>query len=108
MQAELQELCALALLVLGWEVVFLLTVRDGDDIGRLVDTALELALVASWDWVWVDGVDWVDVLAVRAVDGVEERVQETTTTFNTGCVEDVVGLEENAVLWVDEWVCSWC
>lgn len=111
MHAELHDLAALALLVVGGQVVFLLAVGDGDDVGGLVDAALELALVAEGIWVRVNWV-YVGVSslakrrigAVRAIDGVEEGVEETAAAFETGGVEDVVCLVEYAVLWVDDGV----
>ena len=48
LKAELHELVALTSLVVFWQVLFLFTITDRHDVGRLVDTALELALVAFW------------------------------------------------------------
>jgi hypothetical protein len=72
---------------------------------------LELALVAEGVWVRVDRINIrVSSLAkrrigaVRAVDGVEEGIEEATAAFETRGVEDVVGLVEYAVLWIDDGV----
>ena len=79
LHAELHELAALALLVVGRDVVLLLAVGDADDVGRLVHAALPLALVAQRVRVRVLGVDGrvtrlaeCGVGAVGAVNGVEE------------------------------------
>lgn len=48
LQAELHELVALPLLVRGRRVGLLAAVRDRDDVRRLVDAALEVALVSCF------------------------------------------------------------
>ena len=110
LHAELHHLSALALLVVGGQVVLLLAVGDGDDVGGLVDAALSLPLEATLG-VGVLGVDWgVAGLAkgaegaVGTVEGIEESVQEASSTLTTGGVVGIVGLEDDAVLWVDDGV----
>lgn len=80
--------------------------------GRLVDTTLKLAFVTSNDvWIGVDGVDGgvaglakCGIVAVRPVNGIEESVEETSSSFETERIVDVVCLEENGVLRVDNGV----
>lgn len=105
MHAEFHELVALALLVVGGEVVLLLSVGNGDDVRGLVDTTLSLTLVAGNDGVGVlrvnRGIASLTegrVRAVRAVDGVQKSVEEPAPAFDTSRVKDVVSLEEDAVL----------
>lgn len=61
--------------------------------------------------VWVFGIDGAvpcfaesGVVTVRTVNGVEKGVQEALAWYDPFSVVDVVGLEENAVLGVDDWV----
>lgn len=109
LHAKLHELVALALLVVSRQVVLLLAVRDGDDIGRFVDTTLQFALVAKGVGIriyWIDGgvtgLAESTVRAVRPINGIEEGVQETTSTLETRCIEDVVSLKKDAVLWIND------
>lgn len=57
LKPELEVFVALAFLVGDRNVGFLAAVRDGEDVCRLVDAALELALVAVWSWIGVGRVD---------------------------------------------------
>jgi hypothetical protein len=60
LESQLHELVALTLGVANGEVCFSLAVGGADDIGGLVDTALELAFVTPGCWVGVDGVNrWI-------------------------------------------------
>ena len=109
LETKLHEFIALSLLVVGRQVIFLLAVGNGEDVSWLIDTALQFALVARWVWIgiyWIDGgVSSLSVSRVRAVtpvDGVKESVEEASATFDTLGVEDVIGLEQNAVLGVDD------
>lgn len=98
----------MTLLVGVGEAVFLATVRDGDLVGWLVGTAHLGLLVTAWCWVWVW---WIKSLvagrlgnvAVRTIDGVEEVVQESLVDV-VGLVDWVVSLEEDGVLWPNDWV----
>lgn len=84
LEAEFHKLVTLALLVIAGELVFLLTVGDGDDICRFVDTALEGAFVSASRGIGIRGIDAGKVAsfveggvgAVGAVDGVEEGVED--------------------------------
>lgn len=111
LESELHPFIALALLVVGREVRLLLSVRDGDDVGGLVDTALELTLESSWVGIWVAGVKSWGVTslteggigAVGAVNAVKEVVEETGEVV-VGLVEIIIGLEQNGVLRIDDGV----
>ena len=111
LESELHPFVALALLVVGREVRLLLSVRDGDDVGGLVHTALELTLESSRVGIWVAGVKSWGVTslaeggkcAVTAVDAVEEVVEETGEVI-VGLVEIIIGLEQNGVLRIDDGV----
>jgi hypothetical protein len=103
LETKLHELVALTLLVVGGVVSLDKTVREGDDVGRLVGTALLRS-------VGVDGVDlWVvaglavgGVRAVRSIKGIQEVVEES------GLVGEVplrvVGLVESGSLGIDDGV----
>lgn len=57
MHAELHHLGALSLLVVQRQIIFLLAVGDGNDVGGFVNAALEFALVAKRIRIWIY---WVD------------------------------------------------
>lgn len=108
MKAELQVFIALTPLITDRETVLLATVADGDHAGRLVDTALELALVPARLRVGVGRVQRrVASLAKRAVGAVAavNSVQEVVQEAVEGVVVfiwHIVGLEEYAVLRPDD------
>lgn len=115
LQAQLHDLVALALKVVCGQIALAATIRYGDDVGGLVDAALQLALVAVGVRVgWVEafrgsavaGLAVGAVGAVAAVDGVEESVVETEVGRVEGRLVDlvvlIVGLEENRALRPDE------
>lgn len=85
-------------------------VGDGNDVCRFVDAALEGAFVTGSSRVRVRGIEWgVSGFAVSgegavgAVDGVEEVVEEAFEDV-VGFVDGVVGLEEDRVLGINDWV----
>jgi hypothetical protein len=58
------------------------------------------------------GINWIDGsvaglsegsrAAIGSINGIEKGVQEAASTFETGSVKDVIGLEEDTVLWIDD------
>lgn len=111
LETEFHEFVALALLVVAGELVFLLTVGDGDDVCGFVDAALEVTFVSAGRGIGIRGVDAGEVAgfveggvgAVGAVDSVEEGVEDAEI-LGTRCVDVVVGLKELNGLRVDEGV----
>jgi hypothetical protein len=57
LKTKLHELVALSLLIIGREIVFLAAVGDGNDVGRLVDAALQRPLESAGIGVRVDGIE---------------------------------------------------
>lgn len=108
LHAELHEFVALSLLVGSGKIGLLTTVRDADDVGRLVDSTLQLTLVATWSgiWVWwiqgaVSSLAECRVCAVRSIDSVQEVVEKAL--IGVVCLVDrVICLEENGLLGVDQ------
>jgi hypothetical protein len=99
LQPQFHKLVALPLLVRVGQGGLVATVRDRDNIGGLVHTALQLALIAARCrvrvWRVVRGVTSFvigRVRAVGAVNGVEEVVQEAVERV-VGFVDRVVRLE---------------
>jgi hypothetical protein len=92
-------------LIVGGKVVLLLTVRDGNDIRRLVYTALQFALVALSVGVGVFGIERgiarlaeSRVVAIGTINRVKEGVEEAWATLQALGIVHVVGLEENRLL----------
>ena len=105
LHAELHELGTLATLVRDGEFGLRATVRDGDHVRGLVGAAHARLVVPAGHVVRVHGVDvvlagWV-LVAVRAIDGVQEGVEEAGRRVVVG-VDGIVGLEENRVLRPDQ------
>lgn len=78
-------------------------------------TTLQLALVAKRIWV---GVDWINgsiaslaisrEVAIASIDSIKESVQETSAALEPQRIKEVIGLEQDTVLWIDDWVWSRC
>lgn len=118
LEAELHELVTLALLVVGGQVPLGLAIGDGDDVRRLVHTALELALVTPWIWVGVVRIDTrgissnaeCSVVAVTAIESVKKCVQvaiEERFGVSTRLIRSVpiICLVKDRLLRPDERVC---
>jgi hypothetical protein len=117
----------LALLVIGWEIIFLLAVRNGYDIGRLVNATLEWLVIPD-DWIWIR-IFWIDlgislfyvssnqrkaaylsiycfsksgIGTVRSIDSIKEGVQEPTAILQTLGICQIISLKDNTILWVDD------
>ena len=98
------------MLIGGGEVGFLAAIGDGNDVGGFVDAAFKGAFITASSRVRVGGVEWGvpgftvgGEGAVGAVDGVEEVVEEAFEGV-VGLVDGVIGLEEDGVLGVNDWV----
>ena len=110
LHTQLHELVALAALVRNGHVGFGTTVRDGNHVGWLVHSTLQLTLVTA---IHIVRVRWVDVRvtgdtvrrvrAVRSIDGVEEVVKESRVVVVL-LVLGVVGLVQDRVLRPDNGV----
>lgn len=108
LQAELHVFAALALLVVYRRLGFVAAIRDRDHVGRLVHTALQLALVAAGSGIWVGRV--ISIVAsdsvggesaVGAVNRVEKVVQKSRELV-VGLVVGIVRLEQNTSLGPDD------
>lgn len=78
MESELQKFIALALAVVDRQIGLRFAVRRTDNIGGLVNTALELAFIATSGWIWIHRINaWIvpslaicTVGAIRAIESV--------------------------------------
>lgn len=95
------------------------TVRDGDNVGGLIDTTLKLSFVTARVGVWVHRIKtfWKDTVSsltkctegtVRAVKCIVKGVPETPNGCVCGSLVDlielVVGLEKDSPLRPNEWL----
>lgn len=101
LQAEFHPLGALAALVRDGEVSLGAAVRDGENLGGLVDAALELAFVAAVGGIGVRRVQRGDLAAVGSIDSIQKGVQKATEVV-VCCVIWIICLKENGVLRPDD------